>query len=402
MTFKLKLGLILIILMSCSADVDSISSCETIEYPNKPSIDWFKSYGGSGEESHGHYILSTNDGGYIQIGETGFLPNNAKIFVVKVDQNGQLIWQKEYTDSGHNFGNSVLETDDGYLLCGVKNDDSFLVKVKKESGDILFSKTYENGGSDAFEHLLLVNNQIFAVGYTNSEDKYNNFYSEGESSLHILDLDGNIIKNIDIKSYMSHAYRIKSINNDIYISGLTDGAEDYALIKMNQSGQVIWSNTYGGTASDHCFAMDVNDKNEVFLSGHTTSQTANWDTYTMKIDKDGNKLWEVKKGNPRGFDENFIHDEVWGVSHTDDGGCIITAGTGDEYDEYSASCDNSSEFSNQWKVYSIKFSSDGSIDWEGVYGLDSEDWAGEDIDISLDGKPIIAVDNGEFGFLKLK
>ena len=47
--------------MSCSKDVDSISSCETIEYPNKPSLDWFQSYGGSGEESHGHFILSTND-----------------------------------------------------------------------------------------------------------------------------------------------------------------------------------------------------------------------------------------------------------------------------------------------------------------------------------------------------
>ena len=33
---------------------------------------------------------------------------------------------------------------------------------------------------------------------------------------------------------------------------------------------------------------------------------------------------------------------------------------------------------------------------------ESEDWAGEDIDLSLDGKPIISVDNGEFGFLKLK
>ena len=178
--------------MSCSNDVESISSCESINYVNKPSIDWFQSYGGSGEESHGHYILSTSDGGFIQIGETGSLPNNAKMLVVKVDRNGQLIWKKEYTDEGHNFGNSILEIEDGYLLCGVKNDDSFLVKVKKENGDILFSKTFENGGSDAFEHLLLVNNQIFAVGYTNSEDKYNNFYSEGESSLHILDLDGTI------------------------------------------------------------------------------------------------------------------------------------------------------------------------------------------------------------------
>ena len=63
---------------------------------------------------------------------------------------------------------------------------------------------------------------------------------------------------------MSHAYRIKSINNDIYISGLTDGAEDYALIKMNPSGELIWSNVYGGNESDHCFAMDVNDENEIF------------------------------------------------------------------------------------------------------------------------------------------
>ena len=69
--------------MSCSKDVDIISSCETIEYPNKPSLSWFQSYGGSGEESHGHFILSTNDGGYIQIGETGFLPNNAKYLLLK-------------------------------------------------------------------------------------------------------------------------------------------------------------------------------------------------------------------------------------------------------------------------------------------------------------------------------
>jgi hypothetical protein len=89
MTFKLKLSLILIILMSCSDNVDSISTCETIDYPNKPSVDWFQSYGGSGEESHGHYILSTNDGGYIQIGETGFLTNNAKILVVKINHNGE-------------------------------------------------------------------------------------------------------------------------------------------------------------------------------------------------------------------------------------------------------------------------------------------------------------------------
>ena len=50
--------------------------------------------GGSQAESHGHYIVQVTDGGFVQVGETGMLPNSAKIFVVKVDQNGALMWQK--------------------------------------------------------------------------------------------------------------------------------------------------------------------------------------------------------------------------------------------------------------------------------------------------------------------
>ena len=43
-----------------------------LEYPNAPDKDWFVSHGGSGEESHGHFILACDDGGFLQVGETGF------------------------------------------------------------------------------------------------------------------------------------------------------------------------------------------------------------------------------------------------------------------------------------------------------------------------------------------
>ena len=36
---------------------------------SQPTIDWFVEYNGSGEESHGHFILKCNDGGFIQVGE---------------------------------------------------------------------------------------------------------------------------------------------------------------------------------------------------------------------------------------------------------------------------------------------------------------------------------------------
>ena len=45
---------------------------------------WFKYYSGSQEESHGHFILVCEDGGFLQIGETGIVGRaTAKILVVK-------------------------------------------------------------------------------------------------------------------------------------------------------------------------------------------------------------------------------------------------------------------------------------------------------------------------------
>ena len=44
---------------------------------------WFKYYSGSQEESHGHFILVCEDGGFLQIGETGIVGRaSAKILVV--------------------------------------------------------------------------------------------------------------------------------------------------------------------------------------------------------------------------------------------------------------------------------------------------------------------------------
>ena len=200
---------------------------------------------------------------------------------------------------------------------------------------------------------------------------------------------------------MSHAYRIFKVENNLVISGLTAGAEDYALMKTNLSGEKDWVKTYGGDNKDHCFAMDISNDNSIYLSGHTLSGVDNWDTYTMKIDLDGNKLWEKKRGNPRGFNPLYIHDEVWDLKATNDGGCIIVAGTGDEY-AYEESCSQSKDLSNVWQVYLIKFSSSGEIQWDKTYAPESgDDWAGEAIDITSDGGAVIAVDNSQFGILKI-
>jgi len=375
--------------------------CNQNTYPNAASQYWYASHQGSQEESHGHFILSCQDGGFVQIGETGFLPNSAKLLIVKTDENGTLLWKKEFHQNGHNLGNSVLEVEDGYILCGEIDQNSALIKLDKTNGNVIFSSNIDNGGLDAFEHVAKTDNGFLAIGYNQAYDVTNTFYTEGYGYATFLDSNGQKMSGVDLSSYISHAYRINAHNNHYYIAGLSLNAESYVLLKMDSTGQVIWKKEYGGSNSDHCFGMDLSNDGFIFLTGHTLSGTENWDTYTIKINLLGDVIWEIKKGNPRGFNPKFIHDEAWDVKATNDGGCIVVAGTGDEYGNYNRKCGNDGDNSNTWHVYLIRYNSTGEVVWEKTFGGgEGIDWAGEAIDLTNDGGSIIAVDDGSFGFLK--
>ena len=123
----------------------------------------------------------------------------------------------------------------------------------------------------------------------------------------------------------------------------------------------------------------------------------------MKIDSSGNLRWESRAGNPRGFNPRFIHDEAWDVKSTGDGGCIIVAGTGDEYNRYVRRCGSDGDDSNTWHIYLVKYDANGFIEWQQTYGSENGiDWAGEALDLTPDGGAIIGVDNGGFGYLKIE
>ena len=388
---------------------------EKLEAPNAT---WLGSHPGTQDEleSHGHYIMECQDGGFLQVGEMGIPGSNAKILVVKTDSDGNVDnddgWIVEFGRGNRNMGNSALEIADGYLICGMLSGNSAILKLNKTTGKSIFIETHDNGNIDGFEHMALTPTGILAVGFTRAEDAENTFFPYGQGHITFLDAEGKNPTGQSVNAYMSHAYRIKPIGSDYIISGTTEDALQFAVIKINSSGGVLWDKTFGGINQDHCFGMDVATDGSIFLTGHTISETVApdetmdstpWETYTIKLDSSGNKLWEKKRGNPRGFDARYIHDETWGIKATCDGGCIISAGTGDEYDDYSAQIGG--VYSDQWEAYIVKYDANGNMEWEETFSSEDfglvGDWAAEDIDLTSDGGAIIAVDNGEFGFLKL-
>ena len=92
------------------------------------------------------------------------------------------------------------------------------------------------------------------------------FFTEGRGHITFLDTSGIKTLGIDLDNYLAQAYRIIDYNNDYYVSGLTENANDYGLIKLDSLGNILWHRTYGGGASDHCFGMAAGEDGSIFLT----------------------------------------------------------------------------------------------------------------------------------------
>jgi len=115
-------------------------------------IEWQRTYGGSGLD-RADEIHQTRDGGYIFIGQTRS-PNGdvvghhggADIWVVKLDPDGDIEWQRPMGGSSQDYGWSIQQlTDNGYVLTGLVNSSDGDVTGYRGNGDFWVAKLSEQG-----------------------------------------------------------------------------------------------------------------------------------------------------------------------------------------------------------------------------------------------------------------
>ena len=107
--------------------------------------------------------------------------------------------------------------------------------------------------------------------------------------------------------------------------------------------------TYGLAGGEtQVFDMLVDNDGNYLLGGHTTVGTGvvNWDYVALKVNSQTRaEIWRRTYGQPRGFDAQWIHDEMYGVALDKEGNYLLLGGSGDEY-TYSANG------SGEWQVES--------------------------------------------------
>ncbi|HAQ60766.1 TPA: hypothetical protein DCR49_01990 [Candidatus Delongbacteria bacterium] len=136
---------------------------------------WNKNYGGM--ISQGYSVKQSSDGGFVILGKTGQMDYADVAWLIKTDANGELEWSKVYGSIGGNIPNYIgqsidLSSDGGYILTGYSYmysiAQAWLIKVDSEGNEI-WEKTFGGAGDDrpSFVQQTLDGGYILA-GYTDS------------------------------------------------------------------------------------------------------------------------------------------------------------------------------------------------------------------------------------------
>ena len=136
---------------------------------------WDKTFGGTGAD-FGESVQQTTDGGYILAGETDSYGAGSRDFwLVKIDSNGIVQWEKTFGGSGVDGADSVQQTTDGgYIIAGYT--DSYVAGtravwlVKTDSnGNGLWNKTFGGAGNNLAESVQQTTDGGYIVaGHTDS------------------------------------------------------------------------------------------------------------------------------------------------------------------------------------------------------------------------------------------
>lgn len=337
----------------------------------------------------GYSICNTHDGGFILAGTTrNSDTSNEDIYIIKIDKNGHKIWDVKYGWPHTDVIRSVIPLSDGYLFAGeiwdygLYDSDIYLLKTDlfgnkiwdnlygtnsreigfkaisfasggylllghtrgyENAGDIILIKTNEAGdeiwrntfGSEFDDYGLDLiqntNGTIWIVGTKGGffNDVHANFKNH-DADIYLIKVDetGNVIweKTIGGSEHDFGYSIIQSQQNDIYIFGSSQsygsGSFDMLLCKTDENGETIWQKTYGGVNYEYGQSIAVNAQRELFLLGTTSSFGINNspDIYLVKTDETGDEKWSLTIG---GSETEFGYQVV----ATPDSGCMIIGET---------------------------------------------------------------------------
>ena len=367
-----------------------------------PEIIWQQCFGGSAEDLLND-MKPTSDGGFIMVGSTrsndGQVTGHqgeADVWIVKVDEEGSLEWEKTYGGSGNDNGRVVVTTlDGGYLIAAnttSTNGDiseafgEFDIWVLKLSmnGEMEWQRSYGGSGTDSPYDLVETVEGYLIIGETTSSDgMISNNYGYNDIWLIKINNENELLWESTYGSPQGDLGTSLAVTDEaIFIVGSVNGSPyDGYVAKLDVNGNVIWENAYGGSDLDGLYSVEVLPDETIISPGFTYSNDGDIlvqhglsDSWLLKLDINGELIWSKTYG---GSD----HDGTPGLNFIDDGGFLLSG--------FSRSADGDlTGNSGNGDAWMVRLNQTGEILWQQNFGGTS--WETTDVSVLSEGQIICA------------
>jgi len=241
---------------------------------------WEKNFGDARSDDAA-CVINAEGGGYIALivsdADVTDQLGNWDVWVLKLDNNGNELWRTVLNNDKFDFGYKIINSNDGgYIMVGSTSsdifDDAWVVKLDA-SGHKLWDKKFGGTNAEAFHSIVSVNGGYVAVGSTSSDD-------------------GDVVG--------KHP-------------GL-EPSEDVWLVKIDETGNLIWQKCLGGSGTDQGEAIVKTSSGGYAIAGSTQSNDgdvsgnhgSSSDAWIVEVDGVGNKIWQRTFGGTGQFGDSFF------------------------------------------------------------------------------------------------
>jgi len=299
--FFLLLALITFSAPNLNAIRDFTVSAQDSEPVNSlgANVLWEKTYGGAGDDRAFNAI--TVPDGFVVVGSsTSFKQNKTVAWALKLDHDGNELWNQTFLEGDGCEFRSVLDLDDGFLLVGnvflpSGDTDGYVVRADSE-GKAVWNITLGGENVDKLFSAVKTQDGFVLAGLT---------YSFGDDSqvwVVKTDVNGNVTWNKTYGGALEDAGRAVALTEDNryvvagYTNSMGNGDYDFLLLKIDASGSLSWNKTYGGTQSDKAYAVAETAGGCVAVGDTRSKGEGDSDAWIIKVDLNGNLVWDETAG----------------------------------------------------------------------------------------------------------
>src|SRR5690554_2960666 len=324
---------------------------------NSQNILWEKSYGGI----HAEYLFDarpTLDNGFILAGsslsgvsgtKTSENIKDLDYWLWKMDERGDLEWQRSFGGEGTDMLVSVQVTKEGgFILAGNSTspkgthkkeanrgqEDIWVIKLQPD-GTEQWQKTIGGSGKDIVKRILQTPDGGYVIGGSSSSPELTE-----------------TIPGIEKKS--KHY-----------------GNLDYWVVKLSSSGEIEWEKTYGGVYKDQLEAITLTRDEGYIIGGYSNSPVsdikeedprgAGGDYWILKLDKNGEEQWQLLLGGEG-------DDHLYEIIQAKDGGYLIGGSSSSPTDGIKTKGNGKGI-----DFWILKLTHYGAVEWQETYDIGQTD-----------------------------